>query len=86
MHWENYSYNAKTQELVRGTAAVRKGRWKAMITRLNQPPALYDLSVDEAEANDVSATHLRIARQLSAAMRNAHTAPLPHTGIMEWVR
>jgi len=86
MHWENYSYNAKTQVLTAGTAAVRRGRWKAILTRLNPQPALYDLSVDEAEANDLSAVHPAIARQLSAAIRDAHTPPLPHTGIMEWVR
>jgi arylsulfatase A len=86
LHWESFTYNAKTKELTAGAAAVRAGKWKAVRTKLQGRVELYDLATDEAESKDVAAENPAIARRLNALLREAHTPPLPHTGIMDWVR
>ena len=86
LHWEHFSYNAKTQELTPQGVAVRFGKWKAIMHKVGQIPELYDLSVDEAETNDLAKSNPRIARRMTMVMRDAHTKPLPHTGVMDWVR
>jgi arylsulfatase A len=86
LHWEHFTYNAKTQELTPQGVAVRFGKWKAIMHKVGQVPELYDLSVDESESNDVAKSNPRIARRMTMSMREAHTKPLPHTGVMDWVR
>jgi arylsulfatase A-like enzyme len=86
LHWEHFSYDAKTQQLTPQGAAVRFGKWKAVMHKLGQRPELYDLTNDEGETNDLSLQNPRIARRMATSIREAHTPPLPHTGIMDWVR
>jgi arylsulfatase A-like enzyme len=86
LHWEHYNYNAKTRSLTPQGAALRSGQWKAVLPEGASLPELYDLSVDEAESQDLAPTNPRLARRLAGAIRQAHTPPLPHTGIMDWVR
>ncbi len=86
LHWEHFAYNAKTQELTPQGVAVRFGKWKAIMHKVGQVPELYDLTVDEAETNDLAKSNPRIARRMAMSMREAHTKPLPHTGVMDWVR
>ena len=86
LHWENYSYNAKTRVLTPQGAALRSGQWKAVLPEGASLPQLYDPSADEAESQDLAPTNPRLARRLASAIRQAHTPPLPHTGIMDWVR
>ncbi|MFN9084380.1 MAG: sulfatase-like hydrolase/transferase [Acidobacteriota bacterium] len=86
LHWEHYNYNAKTRSLTPQGAALRSGQWKAVLPEGASLPELYDLSVDEAESQDLAPTNPRLARRLASAIRQAHTPPLPHTGIMDWVR
>jgi hypothetical protein len=86
LHWEHYNYNAKTRTLTPQGAALRSGQWKAVLPEGAPLPELYDLSVDEAESHDLAPTNPRLARRFASAIRQTHTPPLPHTGIMDWVR
>jgi len=61
-----------------GKAGVRMGNWKAVKLNADQgiqdPIELYDLSKDEGETNDVSASNPEIVRKLIGIMNDAHTA------------
>jgi len=57
--------------------AVRLGRWKAIRLGRDQPLALYDLSADPAERNDVVAAHPAVADRLRRILDESHE-PSPH--------
>jgi arylsulfatase A-like enzyme len=52
--------------------AVRKGQWKAIQAKKNQPWALYDLSKDISETTDVSAQHSDLLAQMKAFAVASH--------------
>lgn len=60
-----------------GKQAVRLGNWKAVVYNLNKPEKskleLYDLSVDEAEANDVANEHPEIIAKMKDILKNGRT-------------
>ena len=60
-----------------GKMAVRQGNWKAVkLQCFNEKKTrveLYDLSVDEAEKNDISAQHPDKVKELVAIMEREHT-------------
>ena len=57
LYWEFYEQGSKQ--------AVRKGKWKAIFRPLgSKTPALYDLSSDVAEQNDVAADHPGIVAEM----------------------
>ena len=65
LYWEFYEQGSKQ--------AVRKGNWKAIFRPLgSRTPALYDLSRDLAEENDVAALHPAIAAELTRIAAQAH--------------
>jgi arylsulfatase A-like enzyme len=51
--------------------AVRAGNWKAVIPGTGQPVALYDLSADEGESNDLASQRPEIVARLTAMMSEA---------------
>ena len=60
-----------------GRVAVRQGQWKAVrydvLKAPDGPLQLYDLSVDQAEQNDVAKLHPQITTRLDEILRNART-------------
>lgn len=54
--------------------AVRVGKWKLIDRRRSGIQELYDLSVDQGEANDLAADHADIVQRLSEALANAESA------------
>lgn len=60
-----------------GRVALRQGKWKAVRYNVLKAPdgplQLFDLSVDEAEQNDVAKHHPKITAQLDELLRNART-------------
>jgi arylsulfatase A-like enzyme len=53
--------------------AVRMGDWKAVRLSKDAPLELYDLSNDEAEANDVAAAHPEVVAKIDAFLETART-------------
>lgn len=53
--------------------AIRKGDWKGVRLAVGAPLELYDLSNDEAEANDISAENPAIVAELEELLGNART-------------
>ncbi|MEM6845313.1 MAG: arylsulfatase [Bacteroidota bacterium] len=47
------------------TYGLRQGKWKYVEGENDQPPQLYDLSVDEAETNDVLPEHPVVAQEMA---------------------
>lgn len=69
LYWE---YPDKTI----GNKAVRKGKWKGIITNIskgNDKMELYDLEEDIQESRDVSSEHPEIVRDFYRLMENSHT-------------
>ncbi|TAD90625.1 MAG: hypothetical protein EAY75_04305 [Bacteroidetes bacterium] len=62
-----------------GKQAVRMGKWKAIrlnaSTNISGPIALYDLSVDTMEKNNIASQYPLIVQQMDSIMLQAHT---PH--------
>lgn len=60
-----------------GRMAVRMGKWKGIIQKVDANPQgkmeLYDLSVDKSEMKDVSALNPDIVKQMERIMKEAHT-------------
>lgn len=58
---------------------LRQGKWKYIQVEKNQPPQLYDLSVDVAETNNVYASHPEVVKeleqQLKQLLNSDRTAP-----------
>ena len=52
--------------------AVRKGQWKAIKAKKNQPWALYDLTGDISETTDVSAQHPALLAKMKAFAAAEH--------------
>jgi arylsulfatase A-like enzyme len=57
-----------------GTRAVRSGKWKGILKK-GKPIAVYDLSNDIGERNDLARDHPDIAKRLSRYIREAWTEP-----------
>ncbi|MBI5092444.1 MAG: arylsulfatase [Candidatus Hydrogenedentes bacterium] len=53
--------------------AARKGRWKAVRTKLGAPLELYDLKRDPGESRDVSRQHARVVREFETFLKSART-------------
>jgi arylsulfatase A-like enzyme len=70
LYWEFHEQGGKT--------AVRTGDWKAVKLNINKVPQgiteLYDLSADEGETTDLSATHPEIVKKMEELMKEAHVA------------
>ncbi|MFH0841887.1 MAG: arylsulfatase [Bacteroidota bacterium] len=68
LYWEFHEQGGKT--------AARMGHWKAVKRDINIVPQgaseLYDLSVDEGETNDISASHPDIVKRMEEIMNVAH--------------
>ena len=65
LYWEFYEQGSKQ--------AVRKGNWKAIFRPLgSQTPALYDLSTDPAEKNDLAAQYPKIAAEMTKIAAAEH--------------
>jgi len=65
LYWEFYEQGSKQ--------AVRKGNWKAVFRPLgSKTPALYDLSTDLAEKNDVAAEHPEIVAEMVKIAASEH--------------
>ena len=63
-------------EFIRGKnfhQAVRRGSWKAVRHRLDQPVELYNLDVDLAEERDVAADHPDVVKQMTDILAKART-------------
>lgn len=56
----------------RSQTAVRMGDWKAIQTKPDAPWALYDLSQDISEADDVAGDHADILDRMKAFARKSH--------------
>jgi uncharacterized sulfatase len=56
-------------------AAVRAGKWKAVISGTGKPVELYDLSADEGELNDIASQHPETVARLTAMMKEAIERP-----------
>jgi len=58
--------------------AVRMGDWKAVKLNVDKVPQgsteLYDLSSDEGETTDLSASNPEIVKKMEELMKQAHTA------------
>ena len=69
LYWEFHEQGGKT--------AARMGRWKAVKRDIDKDPQgkieLYDLSSDEGETNDISASHPDIIKRMEEIMKEAHT-------------
>jgi arylsulfatase A-like enzyme len=70
LYWEFHEQGGKT--------AVRMGDWKAVKLNINKVPQgiteLYDLSTDEGETKDLSATNPEIVKKMEELMKKAHIA------------
>lgn len=70
LYWEFHEQGGKT--------AVRMGDWKAVKLNINKVPEsiteLYDLSSDEGETTDLSASHPEIVKKMEELMKEAHVA------------
>ncbi len=68
LYWEFHEQGGKT--------AARMGNWKAVKRDINKVPQgnteLYDLSVDDVETNDISASHPDIVKRMEEIMKEAH--------------
>jgi arylsulfatase A-like enzyme len=58
-----------------GWAAARVGPWKAVQHVQDGPVELYDLPQDLAESTDIGAQHPAVLQEMTAFMRDSHTAP-----------
>ncbi|MEO0332426.1 MAG: hypothetical protein AAF223_12190, partial [Bacteroidota bacterium] len=47
------------------TYGLRQGKWKYVEEGNDEPPQLYDLSVDETETNDVSLEHPTVVQKMA---------------------
>jgi arylsulfatase A-like enzyme len=69
LYWEFHEQGGKT--------ALRMGDWKAVklnIDKVSQGAMeLYDLSKDEGETTDLSASNPEIVRKMEELMKQAHT-------------
>jgi arylsulfatase A-like enzyme len=69
LYWEFHEQGGKT--------AARMGNWKAVKRDINKElqgnTELYNLSVDEGETNDISASHPDIVKRMEEIMKEAHT-------------
>ena len=69
LYWEFHEQGGKT--------ALRMGDWKAVKRDINKVPQgateLYDLSKDEGETTDISASNQEIVRKMEELMKQAHT-------------
>jgi len=69
LYWEFHEQGGKT--------AARMGNWKAVKRDIDKDTQgnteLYDLSVDEGETNDISASHPDIVKHMEEIMKEAHT-------------
>ncbi|MCA9175209.1 MAG: arylsulfatase [Planctomycetales bacterium] len=50
--------------------AVRKGKWKAVVTGKGREPELYDLSADIGEANNIASQHSDVVEQMKKIIAN----------------
>ena len=70
LYWEFHEQGGKT--------AVRMGNWKAVKLNVDKVPQamteLYDLSADEGETTDLSASHPEIVKKMEELMKQAHIA------------
>jgi uncharacterized sulfatase len=65
LYWEFYEQGSRQ--------AVRFGNWKAIREpMLTGPIQLYDLSVDEAESNNLAESNPELVNQAKAMMNQAH--------------
>ncbi len=53
--------------------AVRKGKWKAVRTKLSGAVELYDLEADLGEANDLASAHPEIVKEMERLFESART-------------
>ena len=53
--------------------AVRMGNWKGLRFGTKKPIKLYDLSVDQAEANNIATKHADVVKRIAAIMDASHT-------------
>jgi arylsulfatase A-like enzyme len=88
-YWEHQTFNRQTSTLRENAMvqAVRMGDWKAIRPKPGVPLALYDLSRDAGEANNVAAAQPAVVSRIEAYLKAARTTPRPHdTGSFEFKR
>jgi arylsulfatase A-like enzyme len=88
-YWEHQTFNRQTSKLRENAIvqAVRMGDWKAIRPKPGVPLALYDLSRDAGEANNVAAAQPAVVSRIEAYLKAARTTPRPHdTGSFEFKR
>jgi arylsulfatase A-like enzyme len=86
-YWEQNVYNFEQKRLVddRMQQAARRGEWKAVRPKPSAPMELYNLKNDIGETTDVAAREPRIAKEMEAFLKQAHTAPRAHdNGSRTW--
>ncbi len=75
--WARYDWR-KEQLVPNGLMqGVRKGKWKAVRMRSDQPMMLYNLETDIGEQNNIADQHPEIAKEMAELLRTARTEMLP---------
>ena len=78
LYWEYPKINFATKTAIPGALnqAVRMGKWKLVRHRTDESFALYDLSRDIGEENDLAGAYPKIAARLEEYARQSH-GPMP---------
>ncbi|QDV52390.1 arylsulfatase [Gimesia fumaroli] len=71
---QKYLYWEYTKDKIR-SRALRRGDWKVVQNRMNQPVELYDLGKDIGETKNLAKQHPEKVKELTKVMQQAHTEP-----------
>lgn len=77
LYWEWPQYNWGQKKYVGLMQAVRKGNWKLLRHKVNQPWELYDLSKDAGEKNNLAKAHPKRVQTLVKLANEAHQEQRP---------